>query len=155
LLTLILRGSSSGNLTQSPATLVEIVSDDGEVPFPNAEFNTPPGGLTNSSSGATLGSGDSEHAINTQGLVVDSKDRLWVLDKGRPSPGGDNLLASPGGPKLLGFDLTANATKPFKTITFPLNILPPTGYLNDLRVDLRSSLTGSGQGIAYISDSGK
>ncbi|XP_006463858.1 hypothetical protein AGABI2DRAFT_138136 [Agaricus bisporus var. bisporus H97] len=143
-----------GNLDQSPLTLVEIVNDDGEVAFPTEEFNTPPGGLTNSTSGRTVGSSDSEHVINAQGLIVDSKDRLWVLDKGRPSPGGDNLLAAPGGPKLMGFDLGANATTPFKTITFPERILPPTGYLNDVRIDLTPSLTDSGEGVAYIADSG-
>lgn len=133
----------------------EIVSDDGEIAFPSADFNNPPGGLINTTSGRAVGSSDSNHFINVQSVVVDSKDRLWVLDKARPAVGGDNILASPGGPKLMGFDLGNNATTPFKTITFPENVLPPTGYLNDVRFDLTPSLTDSGQGVAYITDSGE
>jgi len=144
-----------GDVTSTPFTLGEIVDDEGEVPFPNLEFNQPPGGLLNTTSGRAVGSSDSNHFINVQTAVVDSKDRLWVLDKGRPAIGGDNLLAgAPGGPKLVGFELGKNENKPFKTVTFPENVLPPTGYLNDVRFDLRSSLTKSGQGIAYITDSG-
>lgn len=141
-------------MDQNPLTLAEIVNDEGEVAFPNAELNTPPGGLVNSTSGQALGTSDSEHFINVQGAVVDSKDRLWVLDNGRPVVAGSNLLATPGGPKLMGFDLGTNATTPFKTITFPENVLPPTGYLNDVRFDMTSSLTESGEGVAYIADSG-
>lgn len=142
-------------MDQNPLTLAEIVSDDGEVPFPNAEFNRPPGGLVNTTSGRAVGTSDSKHFINVQGAVLDSKDRLWVLDNGRPVVNGDNLLASPGGPKLMGFDLGKNSTTPFTTITFPENVLPPTGYLNDVRFDLTPSLTESGQGVAYIADSGE
>ncbi|KIJ27588.1 hypothetical protein M422DRAFT_37660 [Sphaerobolus stellatus SS14] len=144
-----------GDLQHTPFTLVEIVSDTVVVPFPNAEINTPPQGLVNTSSGRALGSSDSKHFINVQAAVVDAKNRLWALDTGRPGTAGGDLLRSvPGGPKLLGFDLNTNATAPFTTITFPETTLPPTGYLNDIRIDLRASFTKSGQGVAYIADSG-
>ncbi|KAL0949011.1 hypothetical protein HGRIS_009109 [Hohenbuehelia grisea] len=146
-----------GDLVANPITLGEIVNASTEVPFPSAEFNTPPKGLVNTTSGRPLGSGDSNHFINVQAAIVDGKERLWVLDTGRPVVNGDNLLATPGGPKLLGFDLEgsgARSGQAFKKITFPETVLPPSGYLNDIRVDLRPSLTKSGQGIAYVADSG-
>ncbi|KAJ8454440.1 hypothetical protein ONZ45_g19306 [Pleurotus djamor] len=118
------------------------------------EFNLPPEGLVNSSSGAMVGSSDTEHFINVQAAVIDSRNCLWVLDAGRPNIRGDTLPAAPGGPKLMGFDLTNNATTPFATITFPTNVLPFTGYLNDIRIDLRANITETGKGIAYIADSG-
>ncbi|TFK39760.1 major royal jelly protein-domain-containing protein [Crucibulum laeve] len=143
-----------GDLAENPITLGEIVSPTEEVAFPSAEFNTPPEGLVNTSSGRPLGSSDSKHFINVQAVVIDSRERLWVLDTGRPVVDGDNLLAALGGPKLMGFDLESNSTIPFTIITFPEDVLPPTGYLNDVRFDLTSSLTSSGKGVAYIADSG-
>lgn len=89
-----------------------------------------------------------------QAAVIDAKDRLWALDNGRPVVNSDNLPAAPGGPKLIGFDLSNNTTEPFQTITFPESVLPATGYLNDVRFDLRSNVTTSGKGVAYIADSG-
>lgn len=125
-----------------------------EVPFPNLALNTPPGGLVNTSSGRPLGSSDSKHFINVQAAIIDGKERLWVLDTGRPIVNGSNLPGVPGGPKLVGFDIENNATTPFTTITFPENVLPANGYLNDIRFDLTPNLTESGQGVAYIADSG-
>lgn len=144
----------SGDLASNPITLGEIVNATTEIPFPSRDFNIPPGGLVNTSSGRPLGSSDSTHFINVQAAVIDAKDRLWALDTGRPVVDGDNLPAVPGGPKLVGFDIGNNATKPFQTITFPESVLSPTGYLNDIRFDLRSNVTKSGKGIAYIADSG-
>ncbi|KAL4255539.1 major royal jelly protein family protein [Pleurotus pulmonarius] len=143
-----------GDLSSNPITLGEIVNATFEIPFPSKDFNIPPGGLVNTSSGRPLGSSDSSHFINVQAAVIDAKDRLWALDNGRPVVNSDNLPAAPGGPKLVGFDLSNNATKPFQTITFPESVLPATGYLNDVRFDLRTNLTKSGKGVAYIADSG-
>ncbi|KAJ8454441.1 hypothetical protein ONZ45_g19307 [Pleurotus djamor] len=144
-----------GDLSMTPITLGEIINETYIVPFPSMEYNTPPDGLVNSSSGVMVGSSDSKHFINIQAAVTDSRDRLWVLDTGRPIIKGDTLPAAPGGPKLMGFNLTNNATTPFSTITFPENVLPTTGYLNDIRIDLRTNVTEAGKGIAYISDSGE
>jgi sugar lactone lactonase YvrE len=87
-----------------------------------------------------------------QSVVIDALDRLWILDTGRvQSPDGVLLLASYGGPKLVGVNLKTN--KVFKTIVFPPDVAYVDSYLNDVRFDLRSSVTKSGQGIAYIADS--
>ncbi|KAF5341412.1 hypothetical protein D9758_012278 [Tetrapyrgos nigripes] len=146
-----------GDLPTNPTTVAEIINSTTEVPFPSLEFNTPPEGLTNSSSGRILGSSDTNHFINVQSVVHDAKGRLWAIDTGRPViDGGDNPPAAPGGPKLVGFDLSddSNGTTPFKTITFPETVLPALGYLNDIRFDLSPNLTASGEGVAYIADSG-
>ncbi|KAJ5658727.1 uncharacterized protein N7484_002376 [Penicillium longicatenatum] len=60
-------------------------------------------------------------------------------------------LSSYGGPKLVGVNLTTNQV--FKTITFSEDVAYSTSYLNDVRFDLRSMITGTGEGAAYISDS--
>ncbi|KAI5891516.1 uncharacterized protein SCHCODRAFT_02629336 [Schizophyllum commune H4-8] len=164
-----------GNLTANPKTLAEIVNSTHDVAWPSEDYNTPPDDLFNASSGVKYGSSDSEHLINVQAVVFDALDRLWALDTGRPADeGGDNALAFPGGPKLVGFDLghetedvSASATSksssmssnnetvtseptPFATITFPETVLPAHGFLNDLRIDLSKGDAG----FAYIADSG-
>lgn len=85
-------------------------------------------------------------------MVVDSKDRVWILDTGRAlTPNGTLVTATYGGPKIVGVDLTTNQV--FKTILFPLTVAYPDSYLNDIRFDLRASAAPGGQGIAYITDS--
>lgn len=81
--------------------------------------------------------------ISVQSVVVDPKDRLWILDTGSP------LFAptSYGGPKLIGVDLKTN--KIFKKILFPTDVALPTTYLNDVRFDLRRGT----EGMAFITDS--
>ena len=64
---------------------------------------------------------------------------------------GTNVPASVGGPKLIGVNLTNDAI--FKTIVFPPNIVFPDSYINDIRFDLRPSITASGQGVGYTTDS--
>ena len=41
----------------------------------------------------------------------------------------------------------------FETIVFPPNVVYPDSYINDIRFDLRPSVTASGQGVGYITDS--
>jgi len=87
-----------------------------------------------------------------QSVVVDSLDRLWVLDTGRvQDPNGTIVEATVGGPKLVGINLSNNTV--FQTIIFPANVAPGDSYLNDVRFDLRPNVTSSGKGIAYITDS--
>lgn len=88
-----------------------------------------------------------------QSVVIDPQDRLWILDTGRVLlPDGSTLVPStPGGPKLVGVDLTTNQV--FQTILFPPTVAYPDSYLNDVRFDLRANLTPTGKGIAYITDS--
>jgi sugar lactone lactonase YvrE len=90
--------------------------------------------------------------IGVQSVVIDSLDRLWILDTGRVLTQDGQLLSSAvGGPKLIGVNLTTDEV--FKTITFPQTVAYSDTYLNDVRFDLRSSITESGQGVAYITDS--
>lgn len=84
-----------------------------------------------------------DHFISVQSVVIDSNDRLWILDTGRPP----NQLPVVGGPKLVGVDLNTN--KVFKKILFPPNVALPTTYLNDIRF----SLHRGPEGAAFISDS--
>ena len=117
-------------------TLGEIVNGR-EVAYPNREINR---------FGLNKGIDPAIHFVSMQGLVVDAKDRLWVLDTGTINL---SAVLSQQAPKLVGIDLNTNTV--FKTITFPPDVVQPNTYLNDLRVDLSR---GTG-GAAYITDSGE
>ncbi len=84
------------------------------------------------------------HLVGVQSVVLDAKDRLWILDTGSI----EFKPTAEGGPKLVGVDLKTN--KVFKTIEFPAGIARPKSYLNDVRFDLRYGR----EGTAYITDSG-
>jgi sugar lactone lactonase YvrE len=111
-------------------TVAEIKSGE-SLPFPNPEINRPD--LQR----------PAESLISVQSVVVDPKNRLWMLDTGRIEWG----LPPQGGPKLVCVDLKDN--KVFKTIVIPPDVALPNTYLNDMRFDLRR---GEG-GFAYITDS--
>jgi sugar lactone lactonase YvrE len=81
--------------------------------------------------------------VSVQSVVVDPKDRLWILDTGSIDFG----PTSPGGPKLVGVDLERNRV--FKKILFPRDVALSTSYLNDVRFDLRRGK----EGMAFITDS--
>jgi len=81
--------------------------------------------------------------VSVQSVVVDPKDRLWILDTGSIKFGPTQY----GGPKLIGVDLATN--KVFKKILFPQDVALPTTYLNDVRFDLRKGAAG----MAFITDS--
>ncbi len=101
------------------------------VPYPNSEINSP------------NEANPSGSLMSVQSVVVDPRNRLWILDTGR-------IRFSPavkGGPKLVGVDLKTDTV--FQTITIPHDVALPTTYLNDVRFDLRR---GEG-GMAYITDS--
>ncbi len=111
-------------------TVAEL-KDGKPVAYPDAEFNRldrdhPESGL-----------------VSVQSVVVDPRDRLWILDTGSIEFG----PTLPGGPKLVGVDLTTN--KVFKTISFPDDVALKMTYLNDVRFDLRKGK----EGVAYITDS--
>jgi len=82
--------------------------------------------------------------VAVQSVVVDPKDRLWVLDTGSIGFGPTTY----GGPKLVGIDLSTN--KIIKKIIFPEDIALKNTYLNDIRFDLRKGT----EGFAFITDSG-
>lgn len=84
-----------------------------------------------------------ETLISVQSVVVDPKDRLWILDTGSIKFG----PPIPGGAKLVGVDLRRNRV--FKKILFPKDVALPSSYLNDVRFDLRRGP----EGMAFITDS--
>lgn len=81
--------------------------------------------------------------VSVQSVVVDPRDRLWILDTGSIKFG--PTLAN--GPKLVGVDLRTNRI--FKKIYFPADVALRTTYLNDVRFDLRRGKAG----MAFITDS--
>ncbi|HTV72840.1 MAG TPA: L-dopachrome tautomerase-related protein [Candidatus Acidoferrales bacterium] len=112
-------------------TLGEI-ADGVEQPYPDAQL-------------PSLSDDVENHIISAQGIVIDAKDRLWVLDNASL----DFAPAKAGGPKLLCFDLATNTI--CKKIVFDQNVVPETSFLNDLRVDL----SRGAEGTIYITDSGE
>ncbi|GHF53911.1 sugar lactone lactonase YvrE [Deinococcus metalli] len=104
-----------------------------EVPYPDAEINTTPIPYQDS------------HFIGVQGLTVDARDRLWVLDTGTFDLG---PILDQFAPKLVGIDTATNRI--IRTIRFPSTVVLRNTYLNDLRIDLRHGRDG----VAYITDSG-
>ncbi len=103
-----------------------------EIPFPDANVNR----LNVPNAVDTF--------VSVQSVVVDPKDRLWILDTGSINLG---PIVSPNAPKLVCVDLTTN--KIIKTIRFASDVVLPTTYLNDIRFDLRKGADGA----AYITDS--
>ena len=115
-----------------PYSVAEI-KDGREVPYPNVAINR----LRRDKPGECL--------VCVQSVVVDPKDRLWILDPAAP------LLKTtlPGGPKMVCVDLQTN--KVIQTIKFDPSVVTPQTYLNDVRFDLRKGTAG----VAYITDSGE
>lgn len=118
-----------------------------EVPFPNRAINS----FGDDGNRAPLSQEKSDVAarlrarslVGVQSVVVDPRDRLWILDTGSVKFG----PVAYGGPKLVGVDLRTNRV--FKTILFPQNVALKTTYLNDIRFDLRRGRDG----VAFITDS--
>jgi sugar lactone lactonase YvrE len=132
--------------------VAELNSNNTETPYPNAQINNPPGGAINYTTTPPTGANYQNYLIGVQSVVLDPKDRLWILDTGRAlTPNGTLVLASYGGPKLIGVDITSGSI--IKTIVFPTTVAFGDSYLNDVRFDLRPHVCSSGQGVAYITDS--
>ncbi|MCJ1474320.1 hypothetical protein MMC13_002978 [Lambiella insularis] len=132
--------------------VAELTSNSTETPYPSVEINSPPGGSINYTTVPASGANYQQYLVGVQSVVIDPADRLWILDTGRAStPNGTLVLATYGGPKLIGVNLTTNSV--FQTIVFPSTVAYPDSYLNDVRFDLRINTTSSGQGVAYITDS--
>ncbi|KAL8709975.1 MAG: hypothetical protein Q9220_005426 [cf. Caloplaca sp. 1 TL-2023] len=133
-------------------TVAELDSNTTERAYPSLAINSAPGGAINYTTDPPSGANYPDYFIGVQSVVIDSKDRLRILDTGRAAtPEGVNVPSTPGGPKLIGVDLATNTV--FQTILFPPNVAYSDSYLNDIRFDLRPSVTASGKGIAYITDS--
>lgn len=84
------------------------------------------------------------HLISVQSVVIDPKDRLWLLDTG-------SLEWSPvtkeGAAKMVCVELATGNV--INTITFPKDVVLSSTYLNDVRFDLRRGKAG----MAFITDS--
>lgn len=116
--------------TDTPFTVAEI-REGKPVPYPDAEWNA-------------YKRGDAKNVIfSAQSVLVDSINRLWVLDTGS-----EKLGPAVHSPKLVGIDLKTN--KVIKLIPFPSDVVLEQTYLNDMRFDLRQGKAG----VAYITDSG-
>ena len=84
-------------------------------------MNSPPGGAINYTTNPATGANYENYLIGVQSVVIDPKDRLWMLDTGRAAmQNGTNVPAAPGGPKLIGVHLNNDTI--FKTILFPSNV---------------------------------
>lgn len=108
-----------------PVSVAELV-DGQAVPYPTPEWNDRKntGGF---------------NAV--QSVVIDAKNRLWVLDTNNPHFKG----VKKAGPLLFQFDLKKN--RKVKAFTFPASVYHPNSYFNDMRIDTEKE-------IAYITDSG-
>ena len=130
-----------------PFTVAEIVNGKA-VAFPSAKYNA----FGTNGTRAALSMAKSidaqkqraQHLVGVQSVVVDAKDRLWILDTGSIAfnPTAEN------GPKLVCVDLKSNTVS--HVIYFKSDIARPKSYFNDVRFDL----TVGREGTAYITDSG-
>ncbi len=104
--------------------LIEITGFNTYRPFPNAEWNRKPGI-------------DSQVLNRGLGVVIDSRDRLWVIDSG--------VAEVPQPPKLVAFDIRTGEVV-FR-YDFPAETGPIGSFMQDLAVDAE-------RGVAYIADIG-
>jgi sugar lactone lactonase YvrE len=106
--------------------VVEITGRNQWRPFPDASWNAAPG--------------SSPTVFNTpNGIVADTKDRLWVLDHGLWMPGGLPAQA----PRLFAFDLKTRALV-FRH-DFTAEQIPAGNLPQDLAVDAE-------RGVVYVAD---
>jgi sugar lactone lactonase YvrE len=108
-----------------PVSVAELV-DGQPVPYPSLEWNN-------------RKNADSFNAV--QSVVIDGKNRLWVLDTNNPQFKG----VERAGPILLQFNLKTN--RKVKSYGFPEGVYRPNSYFNDVRIDTEKE-------IAYLTDSG-
>lgn len=119
----------NGNPSYSVA---EVLPDGSLHPFPDAEWNH---------WGKPEKAHPDAHFISMQGMFIDSKDTLWVLDSASL-----NLKSIwPKGAKLVGIDLATNRVT--KVITFDETVVHQNSYLRQVCIDQWSS-------TAYVSDAG-
>jgi sugar lactone lactonase YvrE len=112
-------------------TVAEVKQDGSVVPYPDLQTNK---GHDYS---------DPDKLVSVQSVVVDPKNRLWILDTA-------SINFQPnreGFPKLVAYDLKTNQR--VKTIHFPPDVALATTYLNDVRFNLEMGE----EGMAFITDS--
>lgn len=117
--------ASIHGMRRGPVQLIEVTGKNTYAAFPDAAWNAKPG------SGPDV--------LNTpHGVLIDSKDRLWVIDHG-------NWLDKLQPPKLVAFDI--NTRKLVYRHDFNQTAAPRGQILQDLAVDAE-------RGFAYIADCG-
>lgn len=117
--------ASVHGMRRGPVQLIEVTGRNAWVPFPDEAWNAKPG--------------SGEDVLNTpHGVVIDGRDRLWVIDHG-------NWLPNPQPPKLLAFDI-ASRRLAFRH-DFNKATAPAGQILQDLAVD-------SDRGFVYVADCG-
>lgn len=111
-------------------TVAEIVKKK-LVPYPNMEVNE------------EFSNDPSKKFISVQSVVADGRGTLFVLDTASP------MFSEPikDGAKLVAIDLKTNKIR--RTYTFSEDVVLPSTYLNDVRIDYRVGDAG----YAYITDS--
>jgi sugar lactone lactonase YvrE len=125
-------------------SVAEIVNGQPKA-FPNDEWNKSAVGRTGAGEPASA----SSHFVCVQSVVVDDQDNLWVLDPAAPKM--QEIVK--GGPKLVKIDLATNQV--VQTIPFGEDVTPKKSYLNDVRIDTRTStafITESGRGAIIVVD---
>lgn len=85
------------------------------------------------------GTAEQNHFVAVQSVVIDDKDRLWVVDTG--NPGFKGVIATP---RLLQFELSSG--RMVRGYPFPPEVSSGDSYLNDVRVDTERE-------VAYLTDS--
>lgn len=83
------------------------------------------------------------HFVSVQSIVADGLGTLWILDTAAPNFSVPDLKMA----KLVAVDLASNQIT--RVYGFTGDVVLPTTYLNDVRIDYR---TGT-RGTAYITDS--
>ena len=117
-------------------SVAEVMKDGSLRPYPDEAWNRKDGP-------------PAARWVCVQSVYIDQNDTLWVLDPAAPKMG--SLVK--GGPKLVRVDLASN--KPVQTILFEEEFAPEGSYLNDVRVDTKTShafLTESGLGALLVVD---
>ncbi|TKG93787.1 hypothetical protein EYV94_16215 [Puteibacter caeruleilacunae] len=114
-----------------PVSVAEI-TDGKPVAYPNKAWNT---------------RDNAQSFMAVQSVVVDNKDRLWVLDTRNPQFSG----VVEGGPMLYQFNLQNNSLE--HTYTFPKGVFQSNSYFNDVRIDTHDEMvymTDSGNGALIV-----
>ena len=112
-----------------PLSVAEL-NNNKPVPYPDAVMNN-----------WQPGKNSATHLICVQAVLIDNKNRLWILDPANPQFKG----VIPGGPKLLQVDLATDTV--VQTFRFGSDIALTNSYLNDVRIDTQRE-------FAFITDSG-
>ncbi|KAF2101591.1 hypothetical protein NA57DRAFT_33976 [Rhizodiscina lignyota] len=120
------------NDAPTPLNVVIATSFTTEEPWPSAEIQN-----------CTAGQDVRDCFINVQNVVLDSIGQMWIVDSGI-FPG--NKSATPGGAKIISFNITTR--EKIRTYTVPTPLLTNMTNCNDVRIN---NTAGTG-GFAFLTD---